>query len=241
MIYDDSREFCIFMTFDLKDEQIERCRALAEGRYDFEYEQDGLIGKMYLGNRNCDSVDFEQSVSAVKEMLGERIYAESDLPIEDCIVPLATEYGVKIGVAESLTGGMVCARLVNVSGSSEVLQEGYVSYTNASKVRQLHVKIATLEEYGAVSEQIAREMVAGVLSNRAVNLAVATTGCAGPNSDENDTPVGLVYVGIGNAEGVKTYELFFDGPRNYVRKCTTDFALFTVLQYLKKYASTLRG
>lgn len=242
MIYDDSREFCIFMTFDLSEDEVEQCRRIARERFEFEYEQDGLTGKLYIGNQAESSVAFEMTVSAIKNLLGDKIYAEEDTALEDCVVSAAAEYGFRIGIAESLTGGMLCARLVNVSGCSKVLQEGFVTYTDAAKVRQLHVKTSTLERFGAVSAQTAEEMVAGLLAiDRDLHLAIATTGCAGPESDDYDTPVGLVYVGIGGSKGIKTFELFYDGPRNYVRKCTTDFTLYQVLQYIKKYARKIRG
>ncbi len=234
-MFDDSKEFSIFMVFDLQEDELASIRALCGAEtMELQYEQDGLEGRLILSNIDMSSVEFESIVARVRATVADRLYADRDTTLEECVVRQALERGVKIGVAESLTGGMVCSRIVNVSGASSVLQEGLVTYTDAAKVRRLHVKLSTLENSGVVSAEVAREMVAGLLANKEIALGVSTTGCAGPASDEYDTPVGLAYVAVGDRNRIETYALMFDGTRNHIRKCTTDYALHQVLEYLKK-------
>jgi len=123
--------------------------------------------------------------------------------------------------AESCTGGMVAAAITDVPGSSDVFDRGFVTYSNAAKQELLGVSLATLECYGAVSEECAREMVIGALNNSSADIAVAVTGVAGPGGGTQEKPVGLVYVAI----CIRGYEsdivqCNFTGDRSQVRLLT---------------------
>ncbi|MEG1394451.1 MAG: CinA family protein [Clostridia bacterium] len=159
-----------------------------------------------------------------------KIYSDSDVSLAQCVVDRALEKGVRISLAESITGGMICSSLVDVSGSSKVLVEGLVAYMEESKVRRLHVKLKTLEKYGIVSAPVAKEMVQGLLENSNVTLSLSTTGCAGPSSDQYDTPVGLAFIAIGNKDGITAQEVMFEGSRNYIRNCVKETALYMLLK-----------
>ena len=156
--------------------------------------------------------------------------ADEDVSLAKKLVEVCRENAVRLAVAESLTGGIICSRLVDVPGASEVLVEGLITYTNASKVRRLHVKLSTLEEYGAVSKETAAEMTHGLLESRDADLGIATTGCAGPDSDEKGTPVGLAFVGVATRKGGKIYRMNLNGDRNYIRKCVANAAMFYALE-----------
>lgn len=159
------------------------------------------------------------------------------MTLEQEVVKLLNEKGLKLTTAESCTGGLIAKRITDVSGSSNVFECGVVSYANRIKHEFLGVKEETLEKYGAVSEQTAREMAAGALKISSADLAVAVTGIAGPNSDSTDKPVGLVYIAFsdGKETVVKKYlNAFQENVRESNRQKSADEALKTVLEYLKK-------
>ena len=103
-----------------------------------------------------------------------------------------------ISVAESCTGGLLSSRLTDISGSSEYIRVNFVTYSNESKRALLDVKDETLRIYGAVSEQCAREMSEGLYRKTKADIAISTTGLAGPTGDTETKPIGLMYVGITN-------------------------------------------
>ena len=142
--------------------------------------------------------------------------------------------GVMIATAESCTGGMVCAALTDIPGASDVVERGFVTYSNAAKREMLGVCADTLERFGAVSEPVAREMADGALAHAPVQLAVSITGVAGPGGSEHK-PEGLVCFGLAR-EGVQTQtETLEFGAlgRDAVRKAARDHALTLLLRALE--------
>ena len=137
-----------------------------------------------------------------------------------------------IATAESCTGGLVAHTLTNIPGSSAYFRGGVVSYSNEVKMKVLGVKRETLEQYGAVSEQTAREMAEGVKNLMEVDVAVATTGIAGPGGGTPEKPVGLVYIGLATPEGVEVKRFLFNGDRLYNKEQFCNAALNMVLEYL---------
>lgn len=137
-----------------------------------------------------------------------------------------------IATAESCTGGLLAHTLTNLPGSSTYFKGGVVSYSNEVKVKVLGVKQETLERYGAVSEQTAREMAEGVRCLMEVDVAVATTGIAGPGGGTPEKPVGLVYIGLAIPEGVEVRRCLFTGDRLHNKEQFCDAALNMVLEYL---------
>ena len=129
---------------------------------------------------------------------------------------------------------MICSLLVGVSGASAVLYEGAVTYSANAKIRRLHVKASTLENYGAASKQVCAEMLDGLISTRMSDFAVATTGCAGPDTDEFGTPVGRCYIGVADRERKEIFELNFDEERNGLRRHAANTALWTLLRFAEK-------
>ena len=148
------------------------------------------------------------------------------------ILQQAKTQGVMIATAESCTGGMVSAALTDIAGSSAVFERGFVTYTNAAKMQMLGVRTATLEAYGAVSEQVAAEMAQGALAQSRAHLAVAITGIAGPGGSEHK-PEGRVCFGIATAADCRTETVEFGAlGRAQVRVAARDHALGLLLAAL---------
>ena len=141
--------------------------------------------------------------------------------------------GLHVATAESCSGGMVSAALTDVPGSSDVFGWGLVTYSNEAKMRLLGVDETTLVQWGAVSSQTATEMVSGLLRVSGADVAVATTGIAGPGGGSAEKPVGLVYIACGDAERIEVKRCRFDGSRDAVRRQTVGHALNMLEQYLE--------
>ena len=165
-----------------------------------------------------------KQLDEIEKRVGEYIYLVGDEDISSTqtemntvVANLLIENKFTISIAESLTGGKISSMLVEKSGISEALLEGVVCYSNKSKINTLGVREETLEKFGAVSEEVAKEMVLGVAKRLGADFAVATTGIAGPNSDENGKPVGLAYIGIYAQGDISVKECLFTGDRELIR------------------------
>ncbi len=154
--------------------------------------------------------------------------------LEEKIVSLLQEKGWKIASAESCSGGMIASRLVNVSGVSDVFEEGYITYSNAAKHKLLGVSKQSLGQYGAVSSQVAGEMALGAARQARARAAIAVTGIAGPGGGTPQKPVGLVYIGCYVDGKVFVTENHFQGSRQEIRTATTQAALSLLLEKLTR-------
>ncbi|EKE00792.1 MAG: hypothetical protein ACD_21C00272G0003 [uncultured bacterium] len=131
-----------------------------------------------------------------------------------------------IATAESCTGGLLAKTLTDVPGSSAYFDRGFITYSNAAKQEDLGVKLKTLEEFGAVSEETAKEMAEGALKNNHTQIGVAITGIAGPDGGTKDKPVGSVCVAWAHAGlPTKTAKVHFDGDRASIRTQAVKWAL----------------
>ena len=141
------------------------------------------------------------------------------------VIARASAVGKMVTAAESCTGGMVTAALTDVPGSSVAVERGFVTYSNAAKMETLGVQMATLEAYGAVSEEVAAEMARGALKASKAQVAVSVTGIAGPGGSEHK-PEGRVCFGLFDGENLQTETVEF-GPigRANVRAAARDYAL----------------
>ena len=145
--------------------------------------------------------------------------------------------GWKLALAESCTGGLVCATLTELSGSSEWFERGYITYSNQAKTECLGVPGELIESHGAVSEPVAKAMAQGAQRNAGANIGVSITGIAGPSGGTAEKPVGTVCFGwtIQNAAGenVTTCQTkLFSGDRQVIRQQATEYALVGLLQLL---------
>ena len=157
----------------------------------------------------------------MKRRFGQSLYATGETSIEEVVSKMLVENNLKIAVAESCTGGMVSASLINYPGISSVFMEGCVTYSNEAKMKSLGVKKETLDVYGAVSDKCAKEMASGVAARYNTNIGIATTGIAGPDGGTDEKPVGLVYFGIYINGKVITNKYVFNGDRQGVRERAT--------------------
>ena len=146
------------------------------------------------------------------------------------IIEKAQHKTVMIALAESCTGGMITAALTDITGSSAVLDRGFVTYSNQAKIDILGVSNATLEQYGAVSEQTARAMVDGTLiAAPMAGLALSVTGIAGPGGGGPDKPVGLVHFACQRRDAPQTHAMhIFSGDRHMVRQQAVHTALMMI-------------
>jgi len=145
--------------------------------------------------------------------------------------------GWKLALAESCTGGLVCATLTELSGSSEWFERGYITYSNQAKTECLGVPAELIASHGAVSEPVARAMAQGAQRNAGANVGVSITGIAGPTGGTAEKPVGTVCFGwtIANAAGeniTACQTKVFSGDRSAIRQQATEYALAGLVQLL---------
>ncbi len=178
----------------------------------------------------------EKTVSEVKNILGRVVYDVDSPSIEHSLVKLLIQKNKTISTCESCTGGLVSAAITAVPGSSEVFGYGVCTYANEAKMRLVGVKKETLEAYGAVSEQTAKEMADGVRKFSGSDIAVSLTGIAGPGGGTVEKPVGLVYLGVSAGDKLYAKKMLLgqhSAPdREYIRKLAVKNALMTALDEL---------
>ncbi len=142
---------------------------------------------------------------------------------------------ITIATAESCTGGILGKEITSVSGASEIYGFGFITYANEAKMSLLGVKKETLEEYGAVSEQTAMEMAIGARKNAQSDIAVSTTGIAGPGGGTPEKPVGLVYISLAYKGGTLVKKLNLQGDRDSVRTQTCENVFNLIDEFLKNH------
>ena len=152
-----------------------------------------------------------------RKRLGDYIYSDSNETLEQQVIRLLKEEDCKLAVAESLTGGMLSSTLIDVSGASEVFVEGYVTYSEKAKTETLGVPAMMIEEKGVVSEDVAAAMAQGAAEKAGTEIALSTTGVAGPTGGTDQAPVGTVCLGMYFKGETKTRRIVFSGDRARVR------------------------
>lgn len=166
------------------------------------------------------------TIKELKSRLKENIYTTNENEsLEEVVVELLKKYDLTLTTAESCTGGMVTSSIVNVVGASDILKEGFVTYSNKAKRKYLDVNKMTLKKYGAVSEQTAKEMAKGAAITTDCDAAVSVTGFAGPDGGTDEKPVGTVFIGCYVNEKTVVKKFCFPGDRNEVRQLSTIHAL----------------
>jgi len=165
---------------------------------------------------------------------GVDFYTDSGEPLEAVVGKLLKEKGLTVATAESCTGGLLAATLVNVSGSSEYFKGSVVAYSNEVKQKVLGVKKETLEKFGAVSEQTAKEMALGVKELLKTDIGLSTTGIAGPTGGTKEKPLGLTYMAIAYKDQIKVFKEIFPYGRNQNRISAVHYLLFELYNLLKE-------
>lgn len=147
------------------------------------------------------------------------------------VVRLLREKNMVISAAESCTGGLFAALITDVSGSSSVIKESYITYANSAKINLLGVKEETLNTLGAVSGEVARQMAQGLMERTGADVCVGITGIAGPTGGTEEKPVGLVYAGINIKGQTEVLKMNNKGSRGEVR----EKSCYEVLKYIKEH------
>ncbi len=167
------------------------------------------------------------------------MFPQDMLEAAEALLTAARARGWHITTAESCTGGLIAGLLTAIAGSSDVVDGGAVTYSNAAKTRMLGVPAEMIATHGAVSEPVARAMAEGARTTAVVDLAIAVTGVAGPGGGTAAKPVGLVWFGLATPGGVITASHIFPGDRTAIRVATVRHALTMLRSGLledKRYA-----
>ncbi|MCX5685240.1 MAG: CinA family nicotinamide mononucleotide deamidase-related protein, partial [Planctomycetota bacterium] len=167
----------------------------------------------------------DADAAAVRERLGDSVFGEGGARLEDAVAALLAKRRATIALAESCTGGLVAAKLVNVPGISEFLLEGVVAYAIESKVRTLGVAEGLIRSHGTVSEPVARAMAEGVRARNRASISLGVTGIAGPGGGTAEKPVGLVWFAVADEKGTVAAKEVFSGDRTLIRERAANYAL----------------
>jgi len=157
----------------------------------------------------------------------------SHATLEEKIGQLLADKKLTLAVAESCTGGLVCHRITNVPGSSRYFEGGVVAYSYSAKERLLHVRHHTLYEYGAVSEETAREMAEGARRVLGTDIGLSVTGIAGPSGGLPDKPVGLTYIALSARDASRCERYVWPHDRDGNKAASVDAALQLLLEHLE--------
>lgn len=158
----------------------------------------------------------------------------TDMDLE--VAGLLRDSGLTLSVAESCSGGLIAKRITDIPGSSEYFLLGAVTYSNSSKEKVLGVPGELIEKYGAVSSEVAIAMAFGAKTLSGSDIAIATTGIAGPEGGTPEKPVGTVFIAIATASGCEAFRHCFNGNRMMIREATAEAALLLIL---KRFSSLL--
>jgi nicotinamide-nucleotide amidase len=185
--------------------------------------------ELHLVGAGASAEEAEDRIEALargmRERLPGRIFSEDGRELPAVVATLLLEREMSLAVAESCTGGLLSARLTDVPGASGFLDRSFVTYSNRSKVDELGVDADVLERAGAVSEEVAAAMAAGVRQVSDSRVGIGITGIAGPDGGTDQKPVGLVYVALDGAAGTRVKRARFPGGRERVRFQATQVAL----------------
>lgn len=189
----------------------------------------------YMISTSCLNykTDFGECCKGFEQILGNYIIGDWSKSIQEIIVELMSEKNLTLAIAESCTGGMVTSSIVDVSGSSRVLLEGLVTYSNEAKVNRLGIKETSLNQFGAVSKEVAEEMAINITKNSHADIGLAITGIAGPTGGTSDKPVGLVHTAIYYQGHVEVYRHQYNGDRMKVRVRTMMGLMYQLYQLIK--------
>jgi nicotinamide-nucleotide amidase len=201
--------------------------AAAPGEVQLHFASRGTAGEA-AGALDAIEADFRAAV-------GPALFGRNDETLEGAVGVLLREAGKTLALAESCTGGLVSTRVTDVAGSSAWYLGGVVAYADSAKVALLGVSEETLHTHGAVSEETAREMAAGVRRRLGASAGLAVTGIAGPAGGTPEKPVGTVHVALDAEDGTRLHEkLALPGDRAMVRRWTSSAALAMIRSWLRE-------
>ncbi len=182
----------------------------------------------------------DQCEQQLYELFGDHIIGNDDITLAESVINLLKKADAKITTAESCTGGLIASLITEVAGASQVFEAGVVSYSNAIKQKVLNVSEADLQEHGAVSETVVRQMALGALAISNADYAIAVSGVAGPDGGSDDKPVGTVWVAWGHKDNIKTNKLYFPVARKLFQTMTAAVALDLIRRELLGFKAESR-
>ncbi len=174
----------------------------------------------------------DEKTAEMEILVAQHAYARDGETLEECLGKILKAKGKTIATAESCTGGMIAQRITSISGASAYYQGSVVAYDNNVKINNLGVRVETIVAHGAVSEECVKEMVVGACKVLKTDMAIVTSGILGPDGGTAEKPVGLIWIGIGNAENLQTFKINI----NRTRAINNEFATNTALNLARKFA-----
>ncbi|MDE6585897.1 MAG: CinA family protein [Clostridia bacterium] len=182
---------------------------------------------------NTSKSALDNGIRAALVILNDYVYTLDNSSLNERLVQLLKLRRLKISVAESFTGGGIGKRLVDIPGVSEVYFEGLNTYSNEAKIARLGIDENVLAEYGAVSGEVAMQMAEGLIKTGNCDVSIATTGIAGPKSDNTKKPVGLLYIAVSTADGTNVFEYNLKGSRESITQTAINLAMFEAYKRIK--------
>jgi len=192
----------------------------------------GII-KLRLFKPSDDLSLFNQRIDELQHILGKFLVGQGDLSIEEILVKKLTENHLTLSTAESCTGGKIAHQITSIPGASNVFKGGIVAYDNMVKIELLGVSPHTLHQFGAVSQEVAEQMAVGVLRRMQSDLAIATTGIAGPSGGTPEKPVGTVWIAVATRQTVFSQKYIFTTLRDVNITRTSNTALSWLLNLIQ--------
>ena len=184
--------------------------------------------------KELDEAQLDHFESDFLAILGDYCVGSADISLSERVVSKLKDKNLTIAVAESCTGGLLASELIDVPGVSAVFLEGLVVYSNEAKMARLGIASETLSAYGAVSQEVAHEMVERLAKQSGADVAVSITGIAGPDGGSDEKPVGTVYIGVLMLSNVQVVKYNFSGSRDKIRERATHQALYTLFKLLSE-------
>lgn len=182
-----------------------------------------MTGKGANANQLQKEMDKFQKV--IYEKIGDYVYSDSGESLEEVVGNLLKANNATLAVAESCTGGLITHRLTNISGSSQYLERSFVAYSNRAKAELLNVPSDVIQEFGAVSESVARFMAKGARELSGTTFGLAVTGIAGPTGGSPEKPVGTVFIGVSSDKQTEVKHHRFHGSREKIKMMSAHMAL----------------
>lgn len=203
-----------------------RAEEEAEGKVSIELSEEFGVGRIEIVyRRDTPKVLVDEIVRILASALDDYVYAMEDVSPAERLFQTLRLHRQRVSTAESFTGGGVGSAIVAIPGASKVFYEGINAYDEDAKRRRLGVKDYTLSQKGAVSSETAFEMAEGLLKE-GCDVAISTTGIAGPDTDISGAPVGKCFIGIGMKERIRVFEYTLEGDRETITKTAINLALF---------------
>ncbi len=179
----------------------------------------------------CNNI-LSGATKSIYSLLGDVIYGQNQDTLESVVGRLLNKRGLTLSLAESCTGGLLSHRITRIPGSSNYFLAGVTSYANSMKSEFLDIDPLLIEQYGAVSREVAEAMAQGIRMRTGSDLSLSITGIAGPEGGTKEKPVGTVYIGLATSNKIYLYNFHFDGSREQIQEITASTSLDLIRRYL---------